>query len=425
MIKKFKKRKTIFKKNKKVRKKKNKIHKFKPFQKNISQYLKLIDSKLIKRYFLQIVPQIALTIKRRGYPLWRLNQKKWEIIYKRNSIFFNKQRNLINRKRRYKPFWRKRRFFHQRKIAWSKKKEYSPLRWRKLKKPFWRKKSHNFVKLYNLIVQNVFKASNKPAWKINVRRFEDKQLLLKDLRYRKRIMPWYQNQWLDYYRKNKAKHWFRNKIALRLVWMNRYACWTHRKAFHFVWRARRRTPTLLRFWRKYEFTLDRYIIWWQLANHFTQHNITYARWLIRNGYVYVNYLPVVRAKYQIQLGDCILFVNHKTPQKLYFVSRLINTFKSKFRRGFRFKFIRRFYKKRYIKRFQFFLKKYKLLKLLNSKYLPYFIQFHYFIERSYKYYIFVNLQEITWFVLLFSSLGKFVERVNYHLLNSFVNRRYG
>jgi len=69
MIKRFNKRKTIFNKNNKVRKKKNKIHKFKPFQKNISQYLKLIDSKLIKRYFLQIVPQIALTIKRRGYPL--------------------------------------------------------------------------------------------------------------------------------------------------------------------------------------------------------------------------------------------------------------------------------------------------------------------------------------------------------------------
>lgn len=421
MIKKNNKRRVVIKKN---MKKKNKIHKFKPFQKNINQYLRLIDKNSLKQHFLQIVPRIASIIKKRGYPLWRLNQKKWEIIYNRNSLFFNKQRNLINRKRVYKPFRRKRWFFRNRKFDRQQKKHAS-LRWRKLKKPFWRKKSHNFVKLYNLIMQNTFKATRKHFFKINVKRFEDKQLLLKDMKYRKRIMPWYQNQWLDYYRKNKTKHWFRNKIALRLVWMNRYSCWTHRKAFNFVWKARRRTPTLLRFWRKYEFTLDRYIVWWQLASHFTKHNITYSRWLIRNGYVYVNYLPIIRAKYQVQLGDCILFLNHQTPQKRYFVSRLINTFKSKFRRGFRFKFIQRFYKKRYIKRFQFFLKKYKLLKLLNSRYLSYFIQFHYFIERSYKYYIFVNLQEITWFVLLFSSLGKFVERVNYHLLNSFVNRRYG
>lgn len=75
MIERFNKRKIISNKNNKIRKK-NKIHKFKPFQKNITQYLKLIDSRLIKRYFLQIIPQIALTIKKRGYPLWRLNQKK-------------------------------------------------------------------------------------------------------------------------------------------------------------------------------------------------------------------------------------------------------------------------------------------------------------------------------------------------------------
>lgn len=409
---------------KKIRRRKIKTRRFKPFKKNISQYLRLIDQKLVARHFFKIVPSIISTLKKRGKPLWKLNQKKWEVIYNRNNIFFNKQRNERNQKKLYKP--RRRRWFPRfKKVDWNKKKHFS-LRWKKLKKPFWRKKSYNFVKLYNLIVQNTFKALRKPAFKLNVHRYEDKHLLLKDQKYKKRILPWYQNQWLDYYRKNKAKFWFRNKIALRLVWMNRYACWTQRKAFHFVWRARRRTPALLRFWKKYEFTLDRYIIWWQLANQFTKHNIYYSRWLIRNGYVYVNYLPVIRSNYQIQSGDCILFLKHQKPQNLYFVNNLINPFKSKFRRGFRFKFIiRRLYKTKYIKRFQLFLKKYKLLKLLNSRYISYFIQFYYFIERSYKYYIFVNLQTITWFVLLFSSLGKFVERVNYHLLNSFVNRRYG
>lgn len=412
----------LIKYKKKTKKWKRKTHKFKPFQKNVAHYLKLVDPKLVARYYFKIVSYLASIMKKRGRDLWKLNQKKWDVIYDRSSIFFNKQRNERNKKRLLKPR-RQKWFLRNKRINWNKKKHW---RWRKLKKPFWRKKSYNFVKLYNLIIQNTFKAFKKPAFKINSQRYEDKQLLLRDQKFRKRILPWYQNQWLDYYRKNKAKFWFRNKIALRLVWMNRYACWTQRKAFHFVWRARRRTPALLRFWKKYEFTLDRYIIWWQLASHFTKRNIHYSRWLIRNGYVYVNYLPVVRSNYQIQTGDCILFLKHPEPQNLYFVSNLTNTFKSKFRRGFRFKFIiRKFYKTKYTKRFQLFLKKYKLLKLLNSRYLSYFIQFYYFIERSYKYYIFVNLQTITWFVLLFSSLGKFVERVNYHLLNSFVNRRYG
>lgn len=356
------------------------------------------------------------------------------INFKKNNKFFNSSKSYNGLKFPSSIKFSKK-FVHRRGVSngrWLRQYQYGKKPrflkgWRTCKKPFWKRKSFKFIKLYNLIFLNLFKAYS--IRRLKMRKMRRKKIIGFDKRGRKRKKRFIGKRfWHEYFRRNKVKFWFRNKIALRFAWMTRYSCWTHKQTAKFVWRIRRRNPALLRFWQEYEFTLDRYILWWQIAPRLTQNNLRFSRQIIINGYVYVNFVRVVSPAYRIQLGDCVFVLKqfyggfHRT----YITTKLLNPFKSLYRRGYRLRCITKFQPKYLFKRkFMFFLKRYKMLKNLSHWSKVYFLYFRYFVEKSYKYRIFVNLHSMSWFTLIFSTIGKSYYPITYYFINSFVNRRYG
>ena len=297
--------------------------------------------------------------------------------------------------------------------------------WRLHKKPYWRRKSYRHIKLYNRIFKNQFKI-----------RYRKKHRIIRYLHKRKRtpkvVKKKYgiqgKTNWYDYYRRSRLKYWFRNRIILRIAWMNRYGFWTQRITTKVMRYAGRKTPALLKFWQKYEFTLDKYVTWWQIvARREVWNDPVYVKRLIKNGYIYVNFVPITEPKYPINQGDCIFFLNRKA-HKAYFTNRLTNLFKTKFRRSYSYKAITRQYRKKFslthvtLRRFY---NKYLYMKRLKHWAPDYFQSYMYFVERSYKYRIIVNLHQMNWATLNFAAHMKSRDLISYYSLNSFVNRRFG
>jgi len=346
-----------------------------------------------------------------------LNKKPVSFVRRSTAPFLKKKmsKQLITKKSS-KNFFFKRSFFLLKKKNQKRNKSAQNLKWRKLKKPFWRRKSYRRVYTYNMLYSNMFKAYTNPSLRI----LSSKPSVLRGVK------------WFEYFNRNKVKSWFKKRIILRLVLMHRYGYWTHQRMFYFVKKLRNRTPTLWKFWKEFEFTLERYIIWWQFAPQYLfYNNVFFSRKLILNGYVSVNFLIVVNPLYIIKPGDCIFFLHALTPKNSFVSNSFLCPFKVKFKSRYRFKLLQRSFikeKKQLFQKTNFkiysFVKRYKWYKFLDSWNILYWTPFLYYFERSYKYRIIINLYDIVWSFLLFSLVGKFSIISNFYITNWFINKRY-
>lgn len=284
----------------------------------------------------------------------------------------------------------------------------SKRRWHKCKRPYWRRRSYWRIIQQKRLLQNIFyKRNTDTARWPNI------------LRKKK-------TSWLTYYKRNSFKYHYKNKILFRYYWRSRYFIWSRNSLRNTILSLRRKRQKILYFLRKFELSLDRYLIWWGIIP-FIARDIKYSRMLIQNGFILVNFFPVCNIRYSVKKGDCIMCVLHTIRKtrwrwlvpEAFFASNRITVRKVLFLRGYRLGYRRPRIMVR--RRRRLYFSNVLLLWLWtkrgwNNSFPPHLLRASNAFERSYFYHIWVNLNAVSWFNLLFSSSSTHFES-NCYLIN--------
>jgi hypothetical protein len=279
--------------------------------------------------------------------------------------------------------------------------------WHKCKRPFWRRKSYKRILNQERVLRNPFLFANYS----DVNNYQHK-FTRKDQT---------KTLWPTMFKRSSYRRLYKNKILLRYYWRAKYFIWSRNRLRRFILSLRRKRQKILYFLQRYELSLDRYILWWGIIPSFYS-SIAYARALIQNGFILVNFIPIFNIRYQVQKGDCILCALQTTrqfpilhlPKRRFFSQFRISPKKTLFIKGYSLSGPNHFKKVRSIRRrteinrlngllFFIWLKKgYSKFSLLFGSRLGGLF------ERSYYFHIWVNLQSFSWFSLTFSSNANYV-----------------
>lgn len=291
--------------------------------------------------------------------------------------------------------------------------------WHKCKRPFWRRKSYKRILNQEYALKNPFLFANYSDVNSYNHKFTQKQQT--------------KTLWPTMFKRSSYRRLHKNKILLRYYWRSKYFIWSRNRLRRFILSLRRKKQKILYFLQRYELSLDRYILWWGIIPSFYS-SIAYARALIQNGFILVNFIPIFNIRYQVQKGDCILCALQSTrqfpllylPKRRFFSQFRISPRKTLFIKGYSISGPNHFKKVRSIRRrteinrlngllFFIWLKKgySKFSILFGSRLAGLF-------ERSYYFHIWVNLQSFSWLSLTLSSSANYI--YSNSILVNFISR---